>query len=838
VADVAISYSHLETPLALALRLACRRAGLTVWMDLPETGVDAASERGIPVGRDFWGVIDPEFARASVILAIDTPAWRASADCQTENSLCKKLGKWIVNANVASVEGLAHDLAQKVAEKRQVLTAHARIAARVVIRDHKETWLQRWQGQSRSTDALIVLGNGFDGTGLSISPSIRAIANADIHAAQASIRRVRTAATTAITVFVVLAIGAGIALLLANRFSEDALASAHRAQALALSASSAKNTDSLAAIVQAQQASRIDPGGPGDAALTAAITADKRLRTLTLPPDNYVGGAWAASSPVVLAYTLDHVVAVNTGTGETKAVVTVPNQISPGLFVAGAKGRTAIYVDVHGELTWLDLSSGTTHALGIDSVTSLDISDDGLLWWGTAKSTLSWAPYPTVGNLAGTETTALPTVAVALDAVSTELAYVGKDAAAHLLRRTGSSVSETSSIALDQRKDGMTGSYRASISDCGGVLYGSYDPSLTGYSFRWDPTERVITRTRIARSSAPVCANTEGYSSDATRGDVRNAAQNVHLDLGTDTNRYFAVSDPVHKRFAELSPAPARLFVINPDTMTTEEVRQQQIAGQIVFDDRVWLIGADERLVDAATGEIGGSLPGTAGSGPELAQYIERIGCDAILGTVKGLFHVGCDGTTALLPIDAAGGRALRAGSDGKHFVLTTHDSIWLLHLDGTVATTVRAPWATTQNGARDADLSPDGSRVAVVDRFGALHIVSLVHPEHWTTKPGMAPAGVTQIAFTHKGDLLIYSSDNLLRLVRLGGATVAVQPIVTKNAQLRVEGGEVILSSLSGVGSVFDERTLAVEEHLPIGVFALQANGTLRGLALYSEAG
>jgi hypothetical protein len=834
--DVGISYSHRDTTAAVALRAACIQAGLSVWMDDPGSGGEAAGDLGIPIGRAHWDVIEREFAEAIVIMALDTPSWRASDYCQREYQRCEELGKWIVHTSQDEAPSAALAAARQIEDQKPLLLAHARLAERVVAADSRATWLQRWFGQAIGADAQTLLSTDLARTGLSITEPIRKVAANDVRMAQQARRRLRTVSVTVVAVLATLAIGAGVAWGLASVFSAHALVSAKHAEAIALAAQSAKETDTLTAIAQARRAVALDPEGPGVAALAAAQVSDKRLRTLVLPPDQYVGGAWAAATPTVLAYTELSVTPVNADTGAVGKRVSVKNTIYPGLFVAGPDGKTAVYVDFNDRLNWLNLVTGASRLLGPVDITSIDLSNDGLLWWGSASATLSSAPYPADGALGEPTTTKLTTPAIAVDAVTTQVAYIGDDAEVHLLWRSGNVLTPGPSQQLHEAPNMPAGGYRSSISDCGGVLYGSYDQALVGTQFRWEPASGSFEQSGITRSSAPVCVNTAAWASDATRGVVQDPSKDLLLDLGADTDRYFAVSDPLHERFAQLSPAPARLFVLNPDTMEVVKDYTAPDSAQIVLENRVWIVGPDGQLFDASTGATGGRLPGTTAQGDSLAQYIASSGCDAIVPTNGQLFHIGCDGAVNALSVPFAGARDLRAGAYRDHFVLTKTSEVVLLHGGGEVADTIPLPWATSADWGQDADVSPDGSKLAVVDQLGQIHVVALSRPNNWTTLPIAVPAGENQISFTARGDIVVLASNRLVTLMTDKGRTIAVSATSAEDERMNVQGHDVILSSLSGAGVVLDDRTLAVLQNLSTGMFVEQANGTLRGIALYSS--
>lgn len=840
MADIGISYSHQDTQVALTLRHACIEAGLTVWMDDPGVDDTGESEVGIPIGRAHWDVIEREFAGASAILALDSPEWRSSKYCQRENTRCEELGKWVVLVDPNDPSALIAEVKGRLLANRDLFDAHARIAMRAVAGDNKRTLLQGWLPRSNSADARALVSNGLGASGLSITEALRGILAEDVAAERSSRRRLRGAATVATSTLVILVIGSMVGWLLAERFSVDALAAQHRAEARALVEQSGRETDTVKAIADARRALALAPSAGASSALTKSTIADKRLRAINLPPDEYVGASWASSSPIVLAYSTASVVSVNTQSGRVSPPVAVGSHIYPGVLVAGPDGRTAVYRNRKGSLTWIDLKSGEERQLGVESVTAIDISEDGLLWWATAQTSLAWAPYPAQGILTDVRSAQLPTTAKAVDAVLGEVAIVGDDAVVYLLKRQDGGLkpdAQTPVSGLPHSKG--LGAYGASISDCGGVIYGSYTPSVLGTSFRWRPSDpNAVAQTATTKSSAPVCTLGEAFSSQTTRGDVSSFGGARSMLLDPSANRYLGVGDPLHERFAELSAEPSRLYVVDPLTAATAVKFEGEISGQFVFDDREWLIGSDERLTDASTGYLGGTVPGTASEARQMSRFIQRLGCDALMMTNDSLVHVDCEGVVRPLPISMKGVRSLRAGADGKHFVVGFLDSVTLLHPDGSLDLTVGVPWSSKKRYIRDADISPDGSSFAAIDSLGVVRVTKAAGSAKWTVLLEALTPGNSQLAYTTDGNLLILGSDRLVRLLDRRSRTLAIQVVPSSNTSLRVSGGVVVLSSATGGGLVIDADTLGVIEKLPTGMFDRQANGTLRGLAQYSSNG
>ena len=111
MADIAISYSHLDELFAGHVRQAFTRLGVTVWMDEAEQGTGGAEGIALPWGQAHWDVITTEFAAADVVVVIDTPNWRASKYCQDEYRFLLEWGMAVefINAPTSALEAHALD---------------------------------------------------------------------------------------------------------------------------------------------------------------------------------------------------------------------------------------------------------------------------------------------------------------------------------------------------------------------------------------------------------------------------------------------------------------------------------------------------------------------------------------------------------------------------------------------------------------------------------------------------------------------------------------------------------------------------------------------------------
>jgi len=83
---VFISYSRTDLELAVPLLDWLRSVGLDPWLD----------QTSIPVSVPWFDEITKAVRQAELVLVVDSPAWRGSANCQKEFQLARELGKEVV----------------------------------------------------------------------------------------------------------------------------------------------------------------------------------------------------------------------------------------------------------------------------------------------------------------------------------------------------------------------------------------------------------------------------------------------------------------------------------------------------------------------------------------------------------------------------------------------------------------------------------------------------------------------------------------------------------------------------------------------------------------------
>lgn len=805
MAEIAISYAHVDTPIALELRSLLVSAGRRVWMD--DARDDDAQSVGIPVGGAHWDVIEREFADAEVILVVDTQSWRESEYCQQEFHRCRELGKWILFWTEEHADAVLNELTVGLRENERALTAHARIASTVVA---GRGVLSRWQAvlfARKAGDAEFLLSD--DLADVEMTPLIRGAVEEDVRVSSEARRTLRRAGMAVVACFAILAVASVIAAILAQRFAEGAADAARTAEAAALIVQSQQDTDTLRAIRSAQQASQLDPGERASAAVTAAVLRDSRMRSIDLPPGEYLGAAWAADAPVVLVYSRDRILVVDTETGLVGEAIPVTLGISGQRLVAGADGTTAVFVTAESSLGWIDLASGSEAVIASPAISALAVSASDQLVWSTRDAVLHVAPYPTQPTIDAESTTPLTAYARSLDVDSNtgEVAVLDDLGWMRLFDLTDPGLAETTAriVSTTESFTGLS-SYRTSITLCDGRVYGTYIPALRGVSFAW--VDDQLTSAVALQATPHVCTADDAASALVTRGDPELFSDDTSIVMPDDLGRFFSVRDPQHARISFLSIAPARLLVVNEENAITR-TRLGSVSDIVPLSTS--LLGSTDSadLVDVETGDLITSLSSSIVPGA-----IALRDCDALIVDQDNVLHVDCDGSAT--PILASEGfRSIRTGSDGKHFVVCYEDRVVLVSADGVPEPAIALTWLSQLGVPADADISPDGDRLAIADVLGGVHVVILANPETPITANEGGPAGnINQIAYLPNGELLALGADGIGRRYSDKLALVGAADLGVKAGTLVVSNDRVYASN--GESRVFDANSLIFLESVP----------------------
>jgi hypothetical protein len=855
MADVAISYAHSTVAIAAELRDRLFAAGISVWMDDP--GDIVSSAVGVPVGFSHWDLIRTEFAAATLIVALDCEQWRASAYCQKEHRWCLRLGKPLAFVPLQDAPDAVIRIEQLLAARRLESEAHARLAARyaaahiaagtdnnsdldpdpdsdeagqvadpdldeakiVAVPAPTATWLQRVVFGRHAYDAE--RARDAQGAPFDVTPTIRAVIDTDLKAAEDTRRGLLRLATGGVAGLAVLAVFAIAGWLIAGIWSGEAAASERAARSLELVQQAGVAVGTVDAVMLAEEAVRLDPATSSIEALRAARLRDQRLRVIELPPSDFKGGAWAPDVPVVVAYTADHVTVIDVEKGEVSNPVKVDSRISLNRLVVGPGGRTAVYADATtGQLRLLDLTDGTSKVLAVHGrIIALSLTADERLAWGTDDGSVGIGPYPqTAGELVIQASVVIPAFARAIDVVGNTVAVVSDDGWARQLRVEGDALVEDAAVVVSEHPHSDSlGGYRAGVTICGDTVSGSFlGATLLGTRFRWNPgTETTAETVPATLETRPLCAGDGVLHASAVRGDIEDFSRDISVLGPADVARNLSVFDPAHERAAFLSPSPGRLVIVDPANAVTER-QLGSMNALVVLRDRTLVVDGKHNVVDLDSGDRIGRI-GEVSPVPHMTAV---SGCNALVSAADGVYRLSCTGEPEHVA-DATELRRIRAASHGEGFVLARESSIDLLTLHGVLERTIELDWLG-EDVVADADLSPDGTTVVVITVLGLLYEFSVdgasAAPESFATVPtgnGNAVAYLPDDA----GIVVLSADARLSRFVE--GAVVAARQLDFHALGLFVDDGLVLASSLPEGTAVLDANTLAPVERYERGFFA-----------------
>jgi hypothetical protein len=838
MADVCISYAHSDAVLARALVAALERRKISVWIDVPGDTEEAVGVAGVPVGQEHWTVIEAEFAAIAVV---DTPAWHAREYCQKERGLCTRLGKALHVVADDDMDRAADDICMTLAAHATALSAHARLASRALAAEQQPSTLEKIVSRRTARDAETALAA--TDSPATVTPDVRAVITRDLTVAQDARRTLRRFSRGALAFLATAAVVAVVLSHFATRFAAEADASEASARAQTLSSESRLATDTFEAVALASEAVELDATSSNDAALVAARTRETRLRSIDLPVDTYLGAAWAVNKQIVLVYTENTITPVDTATGEVGVRVAVEQQIRSGTLNAGPDGLSAVYITSTGQMAWIDLVTGGNSIAIQDPLSALALTETNeVVWASSGDLAIRVAEYPVKGVVDRVRAVSmLPTVVRALDAVGDDVAALGDDGVLRLLRVAGSTLTVEDETRISDRSGSSSGGYRNAVSICGNTLAGVYSPdALVGTKFEWTPdTPNGLRTDRSGRISGPVCTPEGPLSASVTAGALSDFEGIRSISDAPDVYWRIAARDPLHARVAYVSPTPARLVVGDPDSLPMQTAIGSA-AAVVPLGNRILYVDNANTVRDADTNEVVGKLGDAYPSLP----LTSVLGCDALLGTADGVFHVGCAGSVdrvvdaAVLSTDTGNFIGLRAGGDGEHFVLTQDESVTLLDRGGSVDRVVALPGLSGDTPA-EADISADGSVVWIITVRGDVYRVDrssrAVAPDQRPLLTVTAGNSNT-VAALASGDIVVSSSDGRILRVSPDGAIRAAGRLGFAPDAMFVSGNEVVLSSVVEGSAVLRADDLAVIDKVEQG-FLLGRNlgGHRLGLARFS---
>ncbi|WP_425839851.1 TIR domain-containing protein [Microbacterium sp. PA5] len=841
MADVAISYAHSDAELARTLAAALGRRGASVWIDAPDETDEAVGEAGIPVGQSHWSVIEAEFAVASVIAVLDTPEWHASEYCQREYGLCTELGKAVRYVAADGIERAADDILATLAAHGDALSAHARLASRVLGAKEQPSAVQKVISHLTAGDADVVLAA--PDSPAAVTPVVRGVIERELAFTRDARRTLRRSSRGALAFLGVAAVIAVVLWGLAARFSAEANASEASARAQALANDARLATDTVVAVAIAAEAVELDPTSANEAALMAALTRDARLRSIDLPTDTYLGAAWAGEEPIVLVYTMDAITTVHTTTGEVGARVAVELPIRPGTLQSGPDGTSAVYITHDGDLAWIDLATGRNPIAMQGPVSALALTEAGeVVWASSGDLAIRIAAYPEGGTVPPVHSVSvLPSIVRAVDVDGDAVAALGDDGVVRLLRVGGGTLTIESEARVSDRSGSSSGGYRNTVTICGDQVAGAYSPNtIRGTAFEWTPGAAGGPQTQPAsRISGPVCTPVGALTAGITAGALSTFDGARSISDAPDLYWRIAARDPRHARVAYVSPTPSRLIVGHAAALPME-TKIGPAATVIPLDERTLYIDDTNTMRDVDTKEPLGAL----GDVYPALQTTSILGCDALVGALDGIFHVGCEGgVTRVVDAEELSSEAgkflgLRAGGDGEHFVLTQNASVTLLDRDGSVDS-VTEVLGLRGDALAEADISADGSTVWIITVMGDVYRVDRSSGQLAPNQEPMVTVTAgnsNMVAALADGDVVVSSSDGrVLRISRDGEIRAAGRLGFAPDA-IFVSDDEVVLSSVVEGSAVLHATDLAVIDSVEQGfLLGTDAAGNRLGVTRFN---
>lgn len=847
MADVAISYSHLDRELALEVRRSFINEGFSTWMDDAGEDTQEVDAVGIPVGQEHWNVITTEFAAASVVVVVGTPNWDNSEYCRKEYDFCLSHGKWVERLERTDVS----EVADRLRKREGYVAAHARTVSRALSAEG-HTPVSLWERISlrrEAADAELIFSENPEDYGVELTEDVRKFVAAVLERRQKLRRRINQVGVTGMAVLLLLALVSGAAWLFASAAEESAAASAARAQSLQHARESGTVADTLAGLSMARAATDLSTNELTEQAVALAEARDKRLRLIDLEPREYRGGAWAADVDVTVVYTAQELFRVDVATGEIGARIEIPGGIVASSVVVSADGGYTALVDRdHHTLLQVALEDGAITQLTPPGVTTASTGDGDSLWWANTEGYVLWAPFPVMGDALKETAVKVPHVvgAISVSAADGLVDTVGQDSVARTFRIQPGKLSEIANTVItnDWTLDAV-GGYSTTIQRCGPLVHGSLIRSFTqGKHFNWntggsDPSPVVV---RSSRISPPLCGwNGNAWSLSTVRGLPKTFSGGEAPVLPSGGIPYYTVQDPLDSRTAVVSGG-GRLLVLNEKSA----LRSAAFVGAeavLPMDDVTLIVTADGVILDADTGAKVGDFPGKP-----LGASAAVSGCSGLLEAGRrAVYRVACDGSVhEVLAHGPLEFQAIRAASDGKHFVITLKDELVRVDLSGQVVGRDRQEWVPADDAIIDADLSPDGANYVVSTVLGQVKTYPVLKPGSGFDMAESVPASnMTRVAFAPQtGHILLLPADGVLR-----SFDAALNPLRTARIgfspdSLQISGDRAFVGASGsdyGETLVVNADSLAAIERVEVGGLVIPPNAdddrTLFGLPQWLPA-
>lgn len=828
MADVAISYSHLDAELAGRVRQEFISNGSAVWMDEAGDYSGGAEDITLPWGQAHWDVITTEFAAANVVVVVDTARWRASRYCQDEYQFLTTWGKWVefIDATTGiTPERLAERVRSIVGmalERRPVTAAHARLVRLVrsgFERPHSR--VERLLGRAEERDARTLLTSTPDSSGVTMTEALAGHARTALERARYAKRRLRQMAVAATAILAVLALVGVVALVFARSGYRAAAAASSRSQALELAARAQSEFDTLKALGFAREAEGLAHNKTSQEAVNVATANDARLRTIVLGPQEYLGAVWAADAPIVVGYSASKIAVIDTDSGVESKVIDVPDGIQIGTLAVSRDGARAAFV-TRGDrsLHVVDFADGGMQDLPYSDVSAVSTGDGEELWWASDDRSLYRAALTRLPAGDAATRYELPAAALALD-ISPErkvVDYADVGGRVHTATYDGTGLSELEAIDVAP-PDMVAQSSRqapAAIKRCGDNVFGGIEGSAAIRGTVFSRFNGALTTGRLFGSiTKPVCNedNTAWYTLLTTGKPITFVDGSSRPIVPSGSMRYLPVADPKDKRTAVLTN-DGKLYQVR--AYRTDEWPAEGAMALLPMSSAEYYVRSDGSVVNVATGAVTGTI------GSPYGVSASVIADNALVLTDAGLAHIDSSGhPETVLEGDASRFRWLRAGADGQHFVATLENSAILFTPDGRSRQVIRINGLESSEGLVDTDISPDGRIVAFSTDEGRIGTVSIdpsagtvSDAQMWDQRlPGGAGTHLTFVPGT--GNLVVAPNDGAVRLLDDEFNVLATSFYGSTVDHVMATGHWVALTSMRLGTVLYDARDLVVQDRI-----------------------
>ncbi|OMC39028.1 hypothetical protein A5740_03030 [Mycobacterium sp. GA-1841] len=850
MADIGISYAHVDASLAIGVRRAFVECGYSVWMDEAGEAAESAESIGLPWGQAHWDVITSEFAAANVIVVIDTAAWRQSRYCQDEYLFVRDWGKWV--EFIDSRSGVVPDatrigeIAALVAARQPITSAHARLveAARTAA-PRQTSRLERLLHHGEERDAQVVLASSSAVDGVTVTERMAPYAQTAIERSRRARKRLRRIAVSATAVLAALALVGVGALMFARAGERSAQQSAARNQSLELAAQSTMEIDTIKALAQAREADQLSPSRESIEAVNVATANDGRLRTVVIGPEDFMAATWAADAPVIVAYVSKRLVVLDANSGTQLRSIDFDDSIRLGSVAVSKDGGQVAFVTTRGQsLGIANLQTGDVRTTDIRNVNVVTTGDGQELWWA-ADSSLYRGSFHQLG-IETPQRYPLPNPALAVDVTTDRhlVDYIDSRGVLHSSTYDERSITESGAIPIVPQDAGPetpspinrtisnpaaiadpTYALAASLQRCGNDLFGGIegDSALKGTSF--NVIDGVIdTRVQHGAPHTPVCNadNTAWYSTVMPGGPSQLVGTSVPW-LPSGAERTLPISDPRNARAAAITNN-GRLYHI-PAT----QIQRYSADGALTMlqiGSAEYLVHADGRITNADTGAETGRIPGPVDASS--ATAVDEYG---VIATRDTLWRINAAGhTDPMMSLVNTTIYGIRPGADHKTFVCAMPGGIMLIDPASAGHTTIPLDGLDIDESPVDADISTAGDAVSFVTDAGRVGTITMAGSEpvaapQFTTK-SVAPGPRSRLAYVPDSENLIVATDD--GAVRILDADLKVGPIAFYGGtvdQLSTTGKFAVLSSNSLGTTLYDSNSLTVRDRLTPDVGDMSAD-------------